>query len=132
MIRRLTFESFIMLIDPGTVVQAFAAMLLGLFFLLLHTRFVPYRLDSIDVLMFVSQLCILMLLLFAVADSSGIVDTLMPGRGGVTAILVIIFAIPAAMAMVTIMHVSGIIGVLRAGTWMLVVRVRGPSHGFRV
>jgi len=123
MCRRLTFESFIPLIDPGTVVQAFVAMLLGLFFLLLHTRFVPYRLDSIDMLMFVSQLCILLLVLYAVADSSGIVDTLIPDRGGVTAVLVIIFAIPATMAIVIIVHVSGIIGTLHKKIRRLVRRV---------
>jgi len=124
MVRRLTFETFITLIDPGTVVQAFAAMMLGLFFLLLHTRFVPFRLDSIDVLTFVSQLCILLLLLYAVADSSGIVDTLIPHRGGVTAVLIIIFAIPATMAIVIIVRVSGIVRVLREVIWSLVLRVR--------
>ena len=104
MCRRLTFSSFIMLIDPGSVVQPFVAMLLGLFFLLLHTRFVPYCLDSVDVLTFVSQLCILLLLLYATAESSGIMAKLVPDKDGNAGILFVIFVITPVMAIAIIAH----------------------------
>uniref|UniRef100_A0A7S4I7R7 Uncharacterized protein n=1 Tax=Prymnesium polylepis TaxID=72548 RepID=A0A7S4I7R7_9EUKA len=107
MFRRLSLTSFLIVLAPGTTAQPLAGVVLCLFFLLLHTRFCPLHLTSIDVLTFVSQLCILIMLLYAVADSTGVIYDWEISQGGILAFLLVLNTLPVALGVGIILHAVG-------------------------
>ena len=57
LLRKLCLTGLIVFVEPGTVTQAFFAIVAALFFMLMVTRFRPYVEDEMDRVAFFAQLC---------------------------------------------------------------------------
>ena len=57
LLRKLCLTGLVVFVEPGTVTQAFFALISALFFLLMVMRYLPYEEDALDRLAFFAQLC---------------------------------------------------------------------------
>ena len=86
-------------IEPGTALQPMVGFLICLFFLLCQVRFSPYADDQIDLLSFASQLSQCLVLLYAVASRTTILEESGLSDGVSNVVLVLIVLVPVAIGL---------------------------------